>query len=67
MTYSNQSYRIIIQGDGITFSAYDEEELKNSDHPLLLFFESNEEGIESLVEFIREKINGQTPIRKKLN
>lgn len=62
MTFSNQSYRIIIEGNADTFVAYNEQ-----DPNTVLMFRTDDEGLENLIYFIQEVFNGQTPLRQKLN
>ena len=55
-----RSYKIVIEGDQFSFTAYDEEN-KN----VILMYENNAQSFDKLLDFIYHTINGQTDLRKE--
>lgn len=60
MNYSKPSFRIVIEGDEFSYTAYDDEN-KN----VILMHSNDEHSFEKLITFIYDTINGQTTLREK--
>jgi|688.fasta_scaffold2738997_2 hypothetical protein len=60
MTSWKPCYKIVIEGDEFSFTAYNEE-----DKSIVLMYQNDAESFDKLLDFIYHTINGQTNLRKE--